>query len=54
MAEAVGGMYETGVRPEVDYPAFDEALARIHLDTAEDIQFSGELALEYDVQDVVL
>lgn len=52
MAEAVGGVYETGARPEVDYPIFDEELARIHLDTAEDIQFSGELTLEYEPVDV--
>ena len=52
MAEAVSGMYETGARPEVDYPIFDEALARIHLEQAEDIQFGGELSLEYDPQKV--
>jgi hypothetical protein len=48
MSEAVAGIYETGARPEVDYALFDEELARIHLETAEEINYGGELSLEYE------
>lgn len=48
LVELASGIYERGERPESDYPLFDEELARIHLDTGEDINFGGELSLEYD------
>ena len=44
----LSGLYPTGVRPEVDYPVFDEALAKLHLEQAEEIQYGGEMTLEYE------
>ena len=47
--ETVAGIYERGERPDLDYALFDEELARIHLEQAEEgISWSGELVLEYD------
>lgn len=50
--ELTAGIYERGERPESDYVLFDEELSRIHLEQGEDINFGGELALEYDPLDV--
>lgn len=52
VAETVTGLFETGARPEVDYPRFDEVLAQLHLAQSEDIAFGGELTLEYEPQPV--
>lgn len=48
VAEGISGVFDTGARPEIDYEVFDEALAALHLQQAEEIQYGGELTLEYD------
>lgn len=46
--ETAAGHYSTGVTTEADYKAFDEELARIHLDMSlEDLDY-GEMELEYE------
>lgn len=53
--EVCAGIYERGERPEVDYPLFDEELARIHLDMmGEEPMDLTELSLEYDPADLTL
>lgn len=46
------GMYPDGVQTEVEYKAFDEELARIHLEAElEDLDY-GDLTLEYEPEPV--
>lgn len=51
-AEAAAGVVDTGVHPRIDYEAFDEALAKMHLANGEEMHLAGELRLEYEPQPV--
>lgn len=51
VAESVSGVFDSGVRPELDYPLFDEALAKLHVELGGDeAALTGELQLEFEPQ----
>lgn len=51
-ADTLVTVLDRGVGPQIDYPAFDEALAALHLQQAEEIHYGGQLTLEFEPEPV--